>query len=771
MPEPIPLPPSTVALLGNVPLSSRHPGLQLDKFICPAEEEEQKKQALDKVCKTNGDPALLEELQKRRNRYLAAFDAKASRFTTTGPVTLHLARASALENAGICLHPLYGFVYLPGSGLKGMARAFAETIWLPSQDNHTQAWRMIEDVFGWAPSADRQKLIKKQDHPAARRYHADDDPTSPEITASVGTVVFHDAWPEKWPRLVLDIVNNHHTKYYAETGAPGDWEKPNMVSFLAIGEGETFSFAISKRWADVDESLVTLAQQWLAGALTTLGAGAKTAAGYGYFKLADGESVSLQPTSSLATYQAALELVTPAFLAGARQQAEDCTLRSATLRGLLRWWWRTLHTGFVDNATLRRLEATVWGDTHAGGAIRITVSPIQTPVPVPFDKKDAAQLHGLVAPPNNKTTQGLGYHAFGMDDKKSGQRYQRHFVSHGARWSVRLTARASHYPTDQEPEKAIVIDASTILAQAKAALWLLCHLGGVGSKSRKGFGSFADLPGMTLEDCKKAARDFRSACGTDAPFRKSQAESPSLELMLTPLELSTPWQNPWFTLDQVGFAAQSFAQQYKHRLEKKALGLPRKIGAPQQGQFNPSGPVQDRHASPVFYHVANGLDGKLTVRVTAFPAPYLPNLDQSTAILRELIEHLKADLEQRCREHRDRGQSVPTSTTAPSRQKAPTSPNLPKAEDRVEAILLEEKTSKGGWKAKHTGTNLSGPIQNSVAVPSDKNPGDQVTLIVASINPTTIAFRWSTAEDEKRIQKQRQGRGPHDKRRGGFPRR
>ena len=38
---------------------------------------------------------------------------------TSGRLTLHLARASALENAGLCLHPLYGFTYLPGTGLKG----------------------------------------------------------------------------------------------------------------------------------------------------------------------------------------------------------------------------------------------------------------------------------------------------------------------------------------------------------------------------------------------------------------------------------------------------------------------------------------------------------------------------------------------------------------------------------------------------------------------------------------------------------------------------
>src|SRR6202040_1696485 len=132
------------------------------------------------------------------------------RCTTTGPLTLHLARASALENAGICLHPLYGFVYFPGSGLKGMARAYAETVWLPAQSDQKSAWRKIEDVFGWAPNPHRGQQIKDKAHPASRRLMDDRDLQSPEITSSCGAVVFHDAWPETWPRLRLDIVNNHH---------------------------------------------------------------------------------------------------------------------------------------------------------------------------------------------------------------------------------------------------------------------------------------------------------------------------------------------------------------------------------------------------------------------------------------------------------------------------------------------------------------------------------------------------------------------------------
>jgi CRISPR-associated protein Cmr6 len=79
---------------------------------------------------------------------------------------------------------------------------------------------------------------------------------------------------------------------------------------------------------------------------------------------------------------------------------------------------------------------------------------------------------------------------------------------------------------------------------------------------------------------------------------------------------------------------------------------------------------------------------------------------------------------------------------------------LPKAGDRVEARLLEEKTKKGGWKAQHIATGLSGPIQNTSDVPGDKKAGDTVTLIVASANEREIAFRYPTATDQQHAHKQ-----------------
>lgn len=65
---------------------------------------------------------------------------------------------------------------------------------------------------------------------------------------------------------------------------------------------------------------------------------------------------------------------------------------------------------------------------------------------------------------------------------------------------------------------------------------------------------------------------------------------------------------------------------------------------------------------------------------------------------------------------------------------------------KVEAQLLEERTKKGGWKARHALSGLVGPIQNSDAVPGDKKAGDTLQLIVANATD----FRYPTPADEAR---------------------
>jgi CRISPR-associated protein Cmr6 len=678
-------------------------------------------------------------------------------------LTLHLARASALENAGICLHPLYGFTYFPGSGLKGMARAFAETVWFPAQfaagsdgqpvgaaeeQKARDAWAKIEQVFGWAPFSDNlEKGAPKPWKPRCVPKHSEKD------KAHSGRIVFHDAWPEQWPRLYRDILNNHHSGYYQGEQAPGDWENPIPVYFLAVVPDQVFSFAVYKRTSQIDGSLLALAKEWLLGGLCHLGAGAKTAAGYGNFVPVEGAAPPLK-SPALSTFQTTLELVTPAFLAGAKQQKEDCDLRGATLRGMLRWWWRTMHAGFVDVQTLRDLEARVWGETTSGSAVRLTVERNGNWEPELYEKRSKANMtpqekrsaYGILGCDPAKTTQGLWYLSFGMDDKGRDERRQRYYIPPGAKWTVRLTARASSYPTDEKKSKAKNLDAEMVLEQAKAALWLLCHFGALGSKGRKGFGSFAELGGMTMEDCLRSAAKFRRACGVPEQAERD-AESPVLGTMLLPLEVSTPWKNAWFVLDQLGFSAQGYAKEYKYQAEKKALGLPRRVGAPVQGRFKAE--KGDRHASPVHYHLVKKPDGTFTIRVALFPAMYPPDIKTSREFLGKLLEYLKADLEKRAKELTEKQpQPSPRPFAPPSSRPTPheAESKLPRTGQLVDAVLVEDpKASKGKNRrfAKDLASGLAGKIQNAEEIPAGTKIGDKVQLIVVYCTPPgQIQFKW-----------------------------
>jgi CRISPR-associated protein Cmr6 len=782
------LPQTTLNLLQNVPVEQRHAGLQLDKLSEPGDQTVQKRALADVVIAANGQSTHASEFGMLRQRWLANMTAvgviSPLNATTIGPLTLHLSRASALENAGICLHPLYGFAYLPGSGLKGMARAFAETIWLPGQADQQQAWRRIEDVFGWAPNPDRKRQVNDPDHPAQRRRANDADPNSLEVKAHVGDVVFHDAWPDKWPELIVDIVNNHHPDYYQHDDnhhAPGDWENPVPVYFLAVKPAATFTFPLAKRTSDVADELLDLARQWLLGALCHLGAGAKTAVGYGAFKPVNAEIPALQ-SPSRAVFETTLELVTPAFLAGANQKAEDCELRQATLRGQLRWWWRTMHAGFLDVKSLRALEAAIWGDTKSGGAVRIVVEKADGTHPQPYDKRSKANFNdqqkvsdlGIPNGDARKTTQGLWYASYGMDEGGQNNRRQRQVVEPPASWRLRLVARCSRLDGNSRE-----LTAPQVLEQAQAALWLLCQYGGVGSKAGKGFGSLSmtDLPDRSLDQTKRCGSELRQALQLSNSFVESTAASPALEHMLGPVEATFTWSSIWSVLDQIGFAFQTFAKKYKHKRQKLALGLPRRIGNPAQGTFQPTLPVttNGRHTSPVRIHVER-TSGGYAVRAIAFPAAKLPNLTVSRTFLNEFLKDFGADMQRRAAlsppssppSAGGGGRQMPQRTT---QRQQPVTPSRPQPGQRVEATLLEEKTKKGGWKAKHETSGLSGPIQNSGDVPGEKNVGDRLTLIVASATERGIAFRYPTAADEQRAEKSqnkpkggRGGQGPRGRR-------
>jgi CRISPR-associated protein Cmr6 len=159
--------------------------------------------------------------------------------------------ASTLE-ASMSMHPVYGFPYIPGSSLKGMARACAESL---VKKGDEKAQTAINDIFGPDPEDDKKE--------EARR----------------GKVIFFDAMPEKLPELDVDIINSHYSDYYEGKAPPADWLSPIPVYFLAVRPKTPFRFAVASK----DETLAGQADAWLREGLDKLGVGSKTMVGYGHF--------------------------------------------------------------------------------------------------------------------------------------------------------------------------------------------------------------------------------------------------------------------------------------------------------------------------------------------------------------------------------------------------------------------------------------------------------------------------------------------------------
>jgi len=151
-----------------------------------------------------------------------------------------------------------GSPVLPGSGLKGVARAYAHLV-----ERRDESDPDFLAVFGRVP----------------RSGEAHD-------VGQAGALVFFDAYPEPGWRLELDVMTPHYPDYYSGKEPPTPWQNPNPITFLAVAPGTRYRIAIGLRQgaSDPDGRLRALATEWLRRGLAQLGFGAKTTSGYGVFR-------------------------------------------------------------------------------------------------------------------------------------------------------------------------------------------------------------------------------------------------------------------------------------------------------------------------------------------------------------------------------------------------------------------------------------------------------------------------------------------------------
>ncbi|NLY39814.1 MAG: type III-B CRISPR module RAMP protein Cmr6 [Firmicutes bacterium] len=211
-----------------------------------------------------GDKSLLDVAAERLVDLIDALQGVFRCYKTIWRFATGLGLNHPIEN-GMAWHHTLGVPYLPGSSLKGLIRAWVEQ-WLEhSKDD-------INRIFGSQETGSNNEPI------------------------GVGSVIFFDALPVAPVRLTVDVMTPHYQKYYSGNEAPGDWQDPNPIPFLTVADQQVFLFAVAprKREAVENQSDLEKVLQWLDQALENIGAGAKTAVGYGRFERCEQEENKLR---------------------------------------------------------------------------------------------------------------------------------------------------------------------------------------------------------------------------------------------------------------------------------------------------------------------------------------------------------------------------------------------------------------------------------------------------------------------------------------------
>lgn len=245
--------------------ASAHAGLWFDRFFNRYESDwtlanEAKRDWIRQVKGPVGQQTQLEHFVKRQTALVSQLKGLSQRYITDWHFVTGMGNSHPVEN-GFSWHPTLGVPYLAGSAVKGLVRA-----WVEMNDEELSPIDKNARLKSWFGTE------KKGD-----------------VADQAGGLIFFDAIPDQRPSLICDIMTPHMGDWYSKGGEgdphnakalPADWHEPVPVTFLAVKHAQLI-FSIAPRSAEQADQL-DAAFSALSQALEWLGAGAKTAAGYGY---------------------------------------------------------------------------------------------------------------------------------------------------------------------------------------------------------------------------------------------------------------------------------------------------------------------------------------------------------------------------------------------------------------------------------------------------------------------------------------------------------
>jgi len=211
-------------------------------------------------------PKNLEAFVLRQIKLGHHLKAARSVFSTNWHFVTGTGVSHPIEN-GFSWHPVLGVPYLGGSAVKGLLRAWIEE-WKFEDENDPAKSQMMRQWFG-STEDDNEKA---------------------------GDLIFFDAIPVEKVEVGPDITNPHIGKWLEQGDliqnvdaepekVPADWHSPIPIHFLVVKNG-SYLFQIAPR-GETSPAVAQAAMTELQLALEFLGAGAKTAVGYGRMRLSE----------------------------------------------------------------------------------------------------------------------------------------------------------------------------------------------------------------------------------------------------------------------------------------------------------------------------------------------------------------------------------------------------------------------------------------------------------------------------------------------------
>ena len=263
------------------------------------------------------DQALLKSLHSRQSSLRALLSKQDSLYLpakATAPFTTGLGNEHPTENGFAFLWP-YGLPYLPGSGVKGVARQAAREL-AKGQWGDTHGWseekrHIVKSGVTTTQLSDFDLLFGLESADGGKEHFR-------------GLLTFWDVIPEITGNLTVDVMTPHQKHYYQEGKPPHDSGQPVPITFLTVPAGSTFPFHVTcdtqrmqriaphlleqeedtPRWQRLLTAAFEHAFDWL-------GFGAKTAVGYGAMASIGGRENLKEPKTQRQTWQRARVIYTP----------------------------------------------------------------------------------------------------------------------------------------------------------------------------------------------------------------------------------------------------------------------------------------------------------------------------------------------------------------------------------------------------------------------------------------------------------------------------